>query len=72
VTYEIPPGAFEAGATTTLFELGPLSGAFEVAPDDKRFLFVSATSEHAGRDVIRVVWNGFDLLRADAASEAGR
>jgi Tol biopolymer transport system component len=72
VAYEVRQGAFEAGATTTLFELGRLSGAFEVAPDDKRFLFVSATSEHAGRDVIRVVWNGFDLLRADAASEAGR
>jgi hypothetical protein len=39
---------------------------FDVAPDGKRFLFLAATGEHAGRDVIRVVLNGFDMLRAGA------
>jgi hypothetical protein len=47
-----------------------LESGLSPAPDATRFLFKKATSERAGRDVIRVVTNGFDLLRADAASEA--
>jgi hypothetical protein len=72
VAWEMRDGGFRAGAPTTLFELGRLRPVFDVAPDGKRFLFLAATGEHAGRDVIRVVLNGFEMLRAGATPEAER
>ena len=70
--YEVRGGAFRAAAPKALFELGRLRPVFDVAPNGKRFLFTAATGERAGRDVIRVVLNGFDLLRDGATPEAGR
>ena len=70
--YEVRGGAFRAGAPKALFELGRLRPSFDIAPDGKRFLFLAATGERAGRDVIRVVLNGFDMLRAGATQEAER
>jgi hypothetical protein len=70
--YEVRGGRFRAAAPKALFELGRLRPVFEVAPDDKGFLFTAASGDRAGRDVIRVVQNGFDLLRAGALPEAGR
>jgi hypothetical protein len=72
VAYDVRGGAFRAGAPKTLFELGRLRPSFDVAPDGKRFLFLAPTGEHAGRDVIRVVLNGFDMLRAEATPGAER
>jgi serine/threonine-protein kinase len=72
VAYDARGGAFRAGTPRTLFALGRLRPAFDVAPDGKRFLFLAETGEHAGRDVIRVVLNGFDMLRAGATREAAR
>ena len=67
VRYDTRGGSFRLGAVTTLFDVGRLSG-FDIAPDGSRLLFLKPTSERAGRDVIRVVTNGFDLLRPDGAS----
>ena len=50
-------------------EQGPLTHSFEVAPDGERFLFLKVTDESFGQDAIRVVLNGFDLLRGGAAPE---
>jgi serine/threonine-protein kinase len=72
VAYEVRGGGFRALAPTTLFELGRLRPVFDVAPDGKRFLFLAATGERAGRDVIRVVLNGFDVLRAEATAGVER
>jgi len=72
VAYDVRGGAFRAGAPKALFELGRLRPVFDLAPDGKRFLFLEATGEHAGRDVIRVVLNGFDMLRAGATQGAER
>ena len=71
VGFEVHEGAFRAGAATTLFRLERLMDGFEVAPDGERFLFRKLTDEGFGRDVIRVVLNGFDLLRAEAGVEDG-
>ena len=70
--YEVRGDGFRAVAPRALFELGRLRPVFDVAPDGKRFLFSAATGERAGRDVIRVVLNGFDVLRVGATSETER
>jgi len=72
MAYEVRGGAFQAGAAKALFELGRLRPVFDVASDGKRFLFLAATGDQAGRDVIRVVLNGFDMLRAEATAETAR
>lgn len=72
VACEVRAGAFHAGAAQTLFELGRLSATFDVGPDGRRFLFLASPSDQPSRDVIRVVLNGLDVLRAEAAAEPGR
>jgi hypothetical protein len=67
VRYDTRGGSFRLGPVTTLFEVGRLGRDFDVAPDGSRFMFLKPTSERVGREVIRVVTNGFDLLRPDAA-----
>ena len=63
LAYEARAGVFRPGAATTLFELGQLATTYDVAPDDRRFLFLARSPGSPERDVIRVVLNGFDELR---------
>jgi protein kinase-like protein/WD40 repeat protein len=66
LAYDVREGVFRPGAATSLFELGRLNPAFDVAPDGRRFLFFAPSSAAPNHDVIRVVLNGFDELRREA------
>jgi hypothetical protein len=69
VSYAAEGDVFRAGTAATLFDLGPLGDVFEVAPGGKRFLFVAPIAEDWRRDAIRVVTDGFEVLRGEAAKE---
>jgi serine/threonine-protein kinase len=62
--YEVREGAFRPASAATLFEIGPLAPTFDVSPDGRRFLFLVRSPGSPERDVIRVVLNGFEALRA--------